>query len=450
MLRQDIRTYEEAVEYILNIPKFTGKHTLEETGNFLHVLGDPDRKLCIIHVAGTNGKGSVCAYLRSFLEAAGKRVAVFTSPHLVDIRERFLVEGRMPAKQEFLEAFLQVYSRLDWNALEKGEGYHPTFFEYLFFMAMILFAKTEPDVCILETGLGGRLDATNSVAEKELTVITRIGLDHMEYLGHSLEEIAGEKAGILRENTPLVYADVVAEATEVFEKRSRKLHISTYPVSKRDYTILKIKNKSIDFSGNYRYHNNIGFTLPAIAPYQVENAALAMKAFEVLAEGGGRSGRFGELKETVTKEVLQEGLTRFSWPGRMEEILPQVYVDGAHNPDGIRAFLEAVGQDGCGGGRKLLFGAVADKDYEGMLEEIVHSGFFPEINIVHLKSGRAASLENLARVMAGFPECRSIFFENTETALKDLLSRQNGGRIYIAGSLYLVGEVKALLGDRRV
>ncbi len=457
MLRQKIKTYREAVDYILKIPRFTSKHTMEETRNFLHVLGDPDQGLCIVHVAGTNGKGSVCAYMRSFLEAAGKRVAVFTSPHLVDIRERFLIEGKMPTQEAFLEAFLTVYSHLDWESLEKGEGYHPTFFEYLFFMAMLLFAKADPDVCILETGLGGRLDATNSVAGKELTVITRIGLDHVEYLGHSLEAIAGEKAGIMRKGVPLVYADVVPEASAVFEATAGKLQVSTYPVSKSDYTILKIKNKSIDFLGKYRYHNNIGFTLPTIALYQVENAALAMKAIEVLADlkegsgAGGCSSRLADLSEAVTEEVLQEGLGRCFWAGRMEEVLPGVYVDGAHNTDGIRAFLETVAQDGCDGPRRILFGVAADKDFEGMLEEIVGSRLFSEINLVHMKSKRAASMETLVHAMGRYPECRCFFYENAGSALSELLSSQNGGRIYIAGSLYLVGEVKELLsGNRRV
>ena len=139
MKRQRITAYDQAVEYMMNIPKFTAKNTMEDTQSFLHRLGDPDRDLCILHVAGTNGKGSVCAYLRSVLEAEGKRVAVFTSPHLEDVRERFVVDGKMIGRETFLEAFLEVYDSLDWTVLESGGGYHPTFFEYLFFMAMLIF-----------------------------------------------------------------------------------------------------------------------------------------------------------------------------------------------------------------------------------------------------------------------------------------------------------------------
>ena len=207
MKKKQITTYDQAVAYIMNTPKFTTKNTMEDTRAFLHALGGPDRGLSIIHVAGTNGKGSVCAYLRSVLEAAGRSVAVFTSPHLVDIRERIVIRGEMISKEAFLTAFLQIYEALDWQALEAGGGYHPTFFEYLFFMAMLVFAEERPDYCILETGMGGRLDATNAVSHKEIAVITHISLDHVEYLGHTLGAIAGEKAGIIQRGVPGVYAD---------------------------------------------------------------------------------------------------------------------------------------------------------------------------------------------------------------------------------------------------
>ena len=168
-----ITTFEEAQQYIYDIPRFTSKNTLEDTRKFLQKLGNPDRKLHIIHVAGTNGKGSVCAYMRSVLEAAGKSVAVFTSPHLVDIRERFVIRGEMISEDAFLKAFLQIYELLDWDALENEQGnavdsvkgYHPTYFEFLFLIAMLVFADESPDYCILETGLGGRLDATNAVGK---------------------------------------------------------------------------------------------------------------------------------------------------------------------------------------------------------------------------------------------------------------------------------------------
>ena len=433
MVRQNIRTFDEAVDYLYQVPRFTNKNTMEDTRHFLHQLEDPDRTMRIIHVAGTNGKGSVCAYMRSILTEAGKRVAVFTSPHLVDIRERFLIDGQMPSKADFLRIFLDIYNRLDWEGLEQGKGYHPTFFEYLFFMAMLLFREAAPDYCILETGLGGRLDATNSVAHKELTVITRIGLDHMEYLGHTIEAIAGEKAGIIRAGVPVVYSDTAKEVSAVFEKRAFACGAKTHGVSKKHYANLKFHNKTIDFSLHYRYDDNIRVSLATVAPYQVENAALAVRGIEVLDTG-----------KEITADVIRRGLRNCFWAGRMEEIMPEVYVDGAHNEDGIRAFLECVAADGCRK-RKLLFSAVADKDYESMLEKLIRSEYFDEIGIAHMKGLRAASLEKLEEIVQRQTKCTYTLYNDVSTAFYKMTEDLNGARLYIAGSLYLVGEIKELV-----
>ena len=449
MKKQAINTFEEAEAYLNETPRFTTKNTMEDTRAFLHRLGDPDRKLKIIHVAGTNGKGSVCAYMRSILEAAGYRVAVFTSPHLVDIRERFVIEGEMVSREDFLRAFLQVYDLLDWETLEAAEqegcggpdserkGYHPTYFEYLFLIAMVLFPERKPDFCILETGLGGRLDATNAVSRKELAVITRIGLDHVEYLGDTVEKIAAEKAGIMHSGAPVVFWDSKPSVTAVFAEKAAVLGISAHSVSKQDYRFLKIKKKSIDFSVSTEYYCYISLTLQTIAVYQMENAALAVRAIERLDQG-----------KTIRADHIRQGVKSCFWAGRMEEVLPGVYVDGAHNEDGIRAFLESVAADGVQKGRSLLFSAVRDKDYESMAEKIVESGLFSRIAIAHMRTGRALGTERFREVWEKYPDCRYEIFDHVTTALRELLhSRTEGGRIYIAGSLYLAGEIKELLKD---
>ena len=377
MEKQNITTFGEAVSYLYAVPRFTSKNTMEDTKEYLHRLGDPDRRMHIIHVAGTNGKGSVCAYMRYILEAAGYKVALFTSPHLVDIRERFLVKGKMVSEEAFLKAFLQIYEGLDWEELARGKGYHPTFFEYLFFMAMILFDREDIDYCILETGLGGRLDATNAVSRKELSVITHINLDHVEYLGSTIAQIAGEKAGIMKEGVPLVFSDVEPEATRVFTKQGANIGSMLYPLSRNGYAFLN--NKNIDFSLQTDYYGYIRLTLHTIARYQMENAALAVRAIEVLDKA-----------QTITAQAIAKGVGACVWQGRMEELLPEVYVDGAHNDDGIRAFLETVSQDGVEGGRTLLFSVVQDKDYRHMIERITSSGLFCKIDVAHMHTGRAA------------------------------------------------------------
>ncbi len=435
MEKQVIKTFEEAVEYLYEVPRFTSKNTLEDTKAHLHSLGDPDGQMHIIHVAGTNGKGSVCAYLRSILEEAGYSVCLFTSPHLVDIRERFIIRGEMVGREKFLEAFLRIYDSLDWEALKEGKGYHPTFFEYLFFMAMLLFREAGADYCILETGLGGRLDATNAVGRKELTVITRISLDHIQYLGNTIPLIAGEKAGIMQEGVSLIYADVEEEASKVFRQRGTKLGVSLHPVSENDYTFLDFHNKNIDFSLHTRYYGYIRLCLNTIARYQMENAALAVRAIEVLDRG-----------RTISLEEIQRGVKNCFWQGRMEEVLPGVFLDGAHNEDGIRAFLDTVRQDGATGARTLLFSVVADKDCERMVSEVAGSGLFDRIAVVHMQTGRAASLADLKECFEKHVSYECEMYENAACAFRRLLDRRMPQeRLYIAGSLYLVGEIKEFL-----
>ena len=455
MKKRTILNFEEAESYINETPRFTTKHTMEDTRAFLHSLGDPDRKMKIIHVAGTNGKGSVCAYLCSILKTAGYRVASFTSPHLLDIRERFVVDGEMISREDFLRVFLQVYEALEWGALEQelSGSYHPSYFEYLFFMAMLFFAEKQPDFCILETGLGGRLDATNSVAHKELAVITRIGLDHTEYLGDTVEKIAGEKAGIMEKDAPVVCWDTNPEITAVFQEKAACLGIFAHFVSKKDYTFNKFVNKTIDFSLNTGYYGYISLTLHTIAAYQMENASLAVRAIEVLDQG-----------RTITADQIQEGVRSCFWAGRMEEVLPEVYVDGAHNEDGIRAFLETVAQDGmtvlanseeyiCQGrteylstGRSLLFAAVKDKDCETMVERLAKSRLFDKIAIARLQTYRSSAPEFLEQLFSRCSCGNLSVYANVKEAFESLLSGcRPGERIYVAGSLYLAGEIKELI-----
>ena len=480
MIKQEIKTYEEAAEYLLNIPRFTKKNSMEDTKAFLGRLGDPDRDLKILHIAGTNGKGSVCAYLRYVLEEAGYSVCSFTSPHLVDVRERFLIRGEMVSKEAFLQAFRVIYDMIPWEMLSSGdtfneggklpEGfYHPTFFEYLFFMAMVLFREARPDYCILETGLGGRLDATNAVAKKELAVITRISLDHMEYLGDTAVKIAGEKAGIIAPGTPVIYLDDEKSVSAVFDERAKKLGAKPSPVSTSDYELIKFQNKIIDFSLLTRYYKDISVTLHTAALYQMENAALAVRAIEELDQG-----------RTITAKQVIDGLGKCFWPGRMEEIAADVFVDGAHNADGVRAFLESVKADGWQGKRTLVFSAVKDKQFDVMLGEIMASKLFSKLSLVPMHSGRATDLGTLVELakqlrgrLAGnaseekedkpLPEGKAAgnaldekagkslpeigTYDGVRTAMEELLRIKRGDeRIYVAGSLYLVGEVKASLG----
>ena len=446
----DMITFEEAVAYLKDMPRFTVKKNPADSRDlkwFLKKLGNPEQNLRIIHVAGTNGKGSVCAYMSSILQEAGYRTAVFTSPHLVDMRERFAVNGEMISEEVFLQAFCAV-----GDAVQKANSVTPefvlNFYEYLFCMALLCFAEEKPDYCIIETGLGGRLDATNYVDNKLLTVITRISLDHVQYLGNTTAKIAAEKAGILRLGVPVVYLDGDADASAVICRKASELDAPQIPVSKKDYTFLGFRKKYIDFSLRSEYYNYISLTLHTIARYQMENAALAVRAVEVLFRSADTEENGGRLCAGVgcpTVEEIRRGILGCFWQGRMEEVLPEVYVDGAHNDDGIRAFLDTVTEDGHATGRRLLFGVAADKDCRHMIQRVITSGLFDHIAFTHMRTARSLSLEEFRDLLAAYPGHYTMYTE-ADTALREQLrEKRPGERLYIAGSLYLVGEIKESL-----
>ena len=427
-------TYEEACEYILDIPKFAGKHTLADTKEMLGRLTGSRIESKIIHVAGTNGKGSVCAYLQSILRAAGFHVGMFISPHLETMRERILYDGEMIPQESFVKAFELVREESD-----RQKEKHPSFFEFLFLMGMCYFKEKEPDYIILETGLGGRLDATNCIAKPKLCVITEIGFDHMQYLGNTLVEIAGEKAGIIKSGTPVVYLDKREETSRVIEQTAAVLETPAIAVKKSQIGRPVMRKKSIDFSfgnGYYRYDNLI---LRTTAVYQTENASVALVAARSLKE------------ERIVDEAIRKGLYDAFWPGRMEEILPRVFLDGAHNEDGIEAFLTSVSaanteQEKAAGKRLLLFGVVADKQYDKMIGRIAASQLFSHIAVTVLASDRSASIDKLKVAWAQYKTADCSFHESAEEAFHYIQSIQKeADTIYIAGSLYLVGQIKTLV-----
>lgn len=427
-------TYEEAVEYVLQIPKFTKKNTPEDTRRFYEYLGRPGESSGLIHVAGTNGKGSVCSYINAVLEEAGYSPGLFVSPHLVDVRERFRLKGQMISKEDFTEIFMKVLENVENFCKKSGGGvYHPTFFEMLFFMGMLWFQEKGADYIILETGMGGRLDATNVIDHPLVTVITHIGLDHTEYLGDTREKIAGEKAGIIKKGVPVVFWEQEEEVNRVIVEKAREMSSEVIPVSEKQVVLFKFKNKTVDFSMSSEYYEYIRASLPTAAVYQKENAALAIRALEVL----GRT-------VPLTRQQVETGLSGAKWEGRMEEVLPGVYIDGAHNEDGIHAFLDSVREDGCRGKRHLLFSVVSDKRAENMITRIVESGLFADVAIAPIDSARSLTQEQLLSLWKGRNHAR--LYHNPEEAWDALISEKDeADMVYAAGSLYLAGQLKAYM-----
>ena len=343
-------TYEEAVAYIDETPKFTKKNSLEHTKECLRRLGSPQDKFKVIHVAGTNGKGSTCAFLTSILREAGYSCGLFTSPHLVEINERFQINEVNIDNDTFLKAFHKVKALADELVAEGS--YHPTYFEMLFLMGMLIFAEAGVDYVTLETGLGGRLDATTAVENPVACVITSISLDHMQYLGDTVAKIAGEKAGIIVPGVPVIFDGNAPDAAEVIRETARKLGSPWYEVKREDTEIMRNTSAGIDFSFRNDYYGDTVFSIPFIARYQVMNSALALKTMEVLRK-----------EIPVSMDRLQEGIKRTRWQGRMETVLPGVIVDGAHNEDGVEKFVETAEHFQQEYPLTLLFSAVDDKDY---------------------------------------------------------------------------------------
>lgn len=429
----EVNTYESAVSYCLAVPRFTKKNDMESTRGFFEFMKRPGTNSKIIHIAGTNGKGSVSAFLQSIFLMAGKTAGMFTSPHLCDIRERIRLNGEMLSKEEFLEAFLQIKNHLFsyWKEYPERKEYHPTYFELLFFIAMAYFEKVEPEFLILETGLGGRLDATNVIENPKLCVITKIGYDHMEYLGDTLEKIAAEKAGIIKERVPVVFWKEKEEVTAVIEEKAKALSSTCFSVSKDEVDLNYFDDKRIDFSYNSRYYGYVGFSVSTKAVYQTENAALAVAASEQLLE-----------KNMLTS--IQAGISAMHWEGRMEEVLPNVFFDGAHNEDGIDAFLASVGHDACKGKRSLLFSVVHDKQYRKMVDKILGSRLFDKIYTAPIDSDRSISSEELQALFAG--KIALYCAESPQEALREMLGdRGVDDYLYAAGSLYLIGQLKEWL-----
>ncbi|MBO4898803.1 MAG: bifunctional folylpolyglutamate synthase/dihydrofolate synthase [Lachnospiraceae bacterium] len=420
-------TYVEAVNQIYELPKFTSKHSFEEGRMFLDKLGAPDKKFKIIHVAGTNGKGSVCAYMESILMHAGYKTGCFISPHLVDCRERIRINGCMCSE----EAFLRAYEKID--ALGK-KLFVPTFFEYLFFMAMLIFEEEKPDIVILETGLGGRLDATNLVSDKLAGIITSIGLDHTEYLGDTVESIASEKAGIAALGRPLIYWDDTPGASVISDAANRRQSVEI-ALSKSVISDVHRDNRGIDFCLRYKYDSYICPHVSTQALYQVENAALAVCSLVNIPEFEGH----------ITEDDILEGLRGMTWPGRMEELEPGIFLDGAHNEAAFTAFLGSVREDGALR-RLLIFGCMRDKDYRSEIGLLAGSGLFEKAVAVSIDSARAESCDVIADTFEemNMPVIRARDAKEALDIARDHVKNKDS-YAYIAGSLYLAGEVKGLI-----
>jgi len=427
--------YNEAAAYLLNIPKFSKKTTKHNLMELLKRLGSPQEQVKSVHVAGTNGKGSVCAFLNTILLQSGKSVGLFTSPHLVRINERLKINNTEISDKEFTEIFGKVKNAVD--ALQKQGGTHPSFFEFLFAMAALFFAEHRVEYAIFEVGLGGRLDATNVLEKPAVSVITSIGYDHTEILGNSIAEIAGEKAGIIKKDVPVVFYQSSPEALAVIERTAAQTGAESFALSDKDIKFNKFSSKQVDFSLDNRYYkcDSVKVNFPAL--YQAVNCSLALIAFEIIKRKD----------KTLENTAHPEEFVPFTrWEGRMEQIRENVFLDGAHNLEGIAAFLASAQKIQTAGRKLLLFGVVKEKNYEHMIELLMGSRIWQEVFITRLNNKRTVSEAELAEI---FRRCSDIpvhTFDCAGEALKHVLAvKQKDDILFCVGSLYLTGELKEYL-----
>jgi dihydrofolate synthase/folylpolyglutamate synthase len=398
------------------------KWGLERSAALLAALGDPQKKGRFIHVAGTNGKGSTCAMMASALRVSGFRVGLYTSPHLNDPRERIQIDGQLIGEQAWCEAFDAVHGAAEMLLAREMIDAHPSFFETVTAMAFVAFAQAGVDIVVLETGLGGRLDATNLVLP-ELCVITPIDFDHEAFLGSSLESIAAEKAGILKLGRPAVFAEQRPEAFDVLERRALELDI---PVTLSNHWL--VEDLWIRKFGS-RFLLSADKEIPIVCNlagvHQVENARTAAAALDV----------FG-----ISPAAIGKGIESAVWPGRLERMAtdPDIILDGAHNPAGARALAAYIQQFFRGEPVRIIYGAMRDK----AVDEVIGT-LFPlaqEIILTTPDQPRALNAESLLEV-CDHPNMRVA--SSTAAALQ--MARDTPMTTFVTGSLFLVGEARALL-----
>jgi len=418
----------EALATFATLSPSTIRLGLDRVEQALEQLGRPDRAYRSLQIAGTNGKGSSCAFAAELLRRAGYRVGLYTSPHLVRVTERIRVDGEEISEEAFGRALQEVFSRCP-QALADPPGL--TYFEVGTLAALWHFAQVGVELAVLETGLGGRLDATTA-AQVGVTAITSISLDHPQYLGSTVEAIAGEKAGILRPGVPVVVSAQVPAALAVLQERAAQVGTPLL-LEGRDFGMERLPD------GGLRYRGPgdpvpAPLTLSLAGPHQASNAAVAVTAARLL--GAPR----------VTGEAIAQGLAHTRWPGRFEQLSerPAVIVDGAHNEGGAEALRATLAERFPGRRVHLVFGVLADKDHGA-----IRSRLFPGCASIHLcpvPSPRSLAPE------ASLPDARLATAEarlhpSVEAALEAALAGADAQDVVLGcGSLFLVGAIRAYFG----
>ncbi len=419
-----VLSYAETWRFLDNLQFFKIKLGLDSMTNFLGRLGHPEDNLRFVHIGGTNGKGSTAMSLHTILSRAGFKVGLYTSPHLSSVRERFQINESLISEEDFARHAARIMAVMN--------GEQITYFEFTTTLALLWFAEQEVDLSILEVGMGGRLDATNVITPLA-AIITNVSMDHENYLGRTLPEVAAEKAGIIKPGVPVVSGVLSAGAREVIEQRAAEL---SAPLRRLNRDFVMNRNKA---GAGWHYKSESRdierIELALRGSYQGDNAALTIAALDCLAACG----------ITVDDEDIGAGLKTVRWPGRMEFFVAagQDYLlDGAHNPAGVDALIEALTEFS---NRRLImiWASMADKDYSLCLRRI--APFCQALIFTRPEENRSATPAQLQDALgADNPPCYTS--DSVEEALKIAQSLTHAGDlISVAGSLYLVGRAREIL-----
>ena len=433
--------YAESLKYLFSLGRelaaptqaAAAKFDLENISMLAETLGHPERKYRSIHIAGTNGKGSTAAFTESVLRTAGIKTGLYTSPHLERINERIRVNGDEISDEEFARTFTKIHALIEELLAQGKLRAHPTFFEVVTALAFEYFAKVRVEFAVFEVGLGGRLDATN-ILMPEVSVITHVDFDHENFLGHSLEEIAGEKAGIIKAGVPLVLAKQRPAAREIILNRATELNAPVVEAEK-EFRVEQIAFEEGRIRANATEAKSA--TQFRVAPklrgrFQLENAINAIAVARMLKGRG----------EKISDEAIEGGIADTVWPGRMEKLQsnPDVYLDGAHNPSAAKELANFLSENFPRRRVTLLFAAMRDKavdEIAGILFPFANDVIFTQPKI-----SRAISAAQLAE-MAGDYAAHYRMIPDAEAALDAALSSaREDDAIFITGSLYLVGELR--------
>lgn len=419
---------EEALEYIHNINWnwLNALPGLSRTVELMERIGNPQKKLKFIHIAGTNGKGSTAAMLASILQKAGYRTGLYTSPYIIRFNERMQINGEQISDEEVCEILQEIRPMADAMAD------HPTEFELVTAIAMVYFLRHQCDIVVLEVGLGGEMDATNVIDPPEASVIVNIGLDHTQVLGNTVEEIAHTKAGIIKPGSPCVLYGQQRSVEEVIEKVCAERGCRLYHA---DYADVHPLSASLE-GQRFDWKNLHDLSLPLLGEHQLHNAATVLTTIDAIRDRGWN----------VPERAVREGLADVRWPGRFEILRknPMFIVDGGHNPqclealeDALRAYLP---------GRKLVFlnGCMADKDYGDMFNHL--APFAQEFVTVRPNNPRALSAEELSQYIRSHLGAKATPCATVADGVRTAIEHAGkDGVVCACGSLYMIGDIVAAL-----